>query len=82
MKRFWRLRPDIVKIDRAVLRDGRVVGVGYTDTRTGEQGEVLAPVVLNVAGPWIDRILGPESPQQPRLNGVLLDSEPGGVPSR
>lgn len=71
------------KVDRAVLRDGRVVGVGYTDTRTGQAHEVLAPVVLNVAGPWIDRILGSESPQQPRLNGgtkgshLIVDRFPG-----
>ncbi|MGD9954740.1 MAG: glycerol-3-phosphate dehydrogenase [Candidatus Nanopelagicales bacterium] len=71
------------KVDRAVIEGGRVVGVGFTDTRTGEQGEVRAPVVLNVAGPWIDRILGPEAPQQPRLNGgtkgshLIVDRFPG-----
>lgn len=71
------------KVDSAVMRDGRVVGVGYVDTRTGERHEVLAPVVLNVAGPWIDRILGPEAPPQPRLNGgtkgshLIVDQFPG-----
>jgi len=71
------------KVDSAIMRDGRVVGVGYVDTRTGERHEVHAPVVLNVAGPWIDRILGPDAPPQPRLNGgtkgshLIVDRFPG-----
>lgn len=53
-----------------ILEDGRVVGVHHSDELTGEQRESYAPVVFNVAGPWIDRIFaGAAVPEQPRLNG-------------
>lgn len=56
-------------VDQPVLDRGRVVGVRYLDTRTGERHEVRAPIVLNVAGPWIDRVFEDGVPPQPRLNG-------------
>ncbi|MFM1967138.1 MAG: hypothetical protein RL134_2863, partial [Actinomycetota bacterium] len=43
------------RVDGPVLEDGRVVGVAASDTLTGEQVILRAPVVYNVAGPWIDR---------------------------
>lgn len=55
--------------------DAPLTGLGhpavqYTDMITGEPGQVRARVVLNVAGPWIDRVLrGAGAPPQPRLNG-------------
>jgi glycerol-3-phosphate dehydrogenase len=53
-----------------ILEGGRVVGVRYTDHLTGNRGEVRGAVVLNVAGPWIDRVFtSPDVPDQPRLNG-------------
>ncbi len=57
------------RVEEPVLEEGRLVGVRYRDTTTGELHEVAAPVVLNVAGPWIDRIFRRGAPPQPRLNG-------------
>ena len=57
------------QVDAPVLEGDQVVGVRFRDVTTGETGEVRAPVILNVAGPWIDRIFGGDVPPQPRLNG-------------
>jgi glycerol-3-phosphate dehydrogenase len=71
------------RVDAPLLEGGRVVGVRWTDVRTGEQGESRAPVVLNVAGPWIDRWTERAGPPQPRLNGgtkgshLIVDPFPG-----
>jgi glycerol-3-phosphate dehydrogenase len=56
------------RVDAPLVEDGRVVGVRCTDVLTGEPLQLRAPVVYNVAGPWIDRVLT-ETPGQPRLNG-------------
>lgn len=55
-----------------------------TNTVTGERELIRARVVLNVAGPWIDRVLRADGvPTQPRLNGgtkgshVVVDPFPG-----
>lgn len=54
----------------APLTGLRHPAVRYTDMITGMPGQVQARVVLNVAGPWIDRVLrGAQAPEQPRLNG-------------
>ena len=74
------------RVEEPVLERGRVVGVRFRDT--GPDGadalhEVRAPLVLNVAGPWIDRIFRRGAPEQPRLNGgttgshLIVDPFPG-----
>jgi glycerol-3-phosphate dehydrogenase len=71
------------RVEEPVLEGGRLVGVRYRDTTTGALHEVRAPVVLNVAGPWIDRIFRTGAPPQPRLNGgtkgshLVVDPFPG-----
>ncbi|GEP40012.1 glycerol-3-phosphate dehydrogenase [Nocardioides psychrotolerans] len=71
------------RVEEPVLEAGRVVGVRYVDTTTGESHEVRGHVVLNVAGPWIDRIFQRGAPPQPRLNGgtkgshLVVDPFPG-----
>lgn len=71
------------RVEEPVLEGGRVVGVRYRNTLTDEMHEVRAPIVLNVAGPWIDRIFRRGAPDQPRLNGgtkgshLIVDSFPG-----
>ncbi|MFT4288029.1 FAD-dependent oxidoreductase [Nocardioides sp.] len=71
------------RVEEPVLELGRVVGVRYRDTTTDELHEVRAPLVLNVAGPWIDRIFRRGAPPQPRLNGgtkgshLVVDPFPG-----
>jgi glycerol-3-phosphate dehydrogenase len=58
------------RVEAPVLQDGRVIGVRWRDLLTGETGEARARVVLNVAGPWIDRVVAEDGlPTQPRLNG-------------
>jgi glycerol-3-phosphate dehydrogenase len=71
------------RVEEPVLEDGRVVGVRYRELASGELHEVRAPVVLNVAGPWIDRVFRRAAPPQPRLNGgtkgshLVVDPFPG-----
>lgn len=71
------------RVEEPVLVGGRVVGVKYRDTETGALQEARASVVLNVAGPWIDRIFQRGAPAQPRLNGgtkgshLIVDPFPG-----
>ena len=71
------------RVDAPLLENDRVVGVRWTDVRTGEQGESRAGVVLNVAGPWIDGWVDGAGRPQPRLNGgtkgshLIVDPFPG-----
>ncbi|MYU21260.1 glycerol-3-phosphate dehydrogenase [Streptomyces sp. SID8352] len=71
------------RVEEPLTEGGRVVGVRYRDTTTDTLREVRAPVVLNVAGPWIDRIFRRGAPEQPRLNGgtkgshLVVDPFPG-----
>lgn len=57
------------RVEGPLVEDGRVTGVRWTDTLSGETGVTRAAVVYNVAGPWIDRVLEAAPKQQPRLNG-------------
>ncbi len=71
------------RVTAPILSDGHVVGVRYMNTLTGEEGEVLAPIVMNAAGPWIDRLFTVPDRPQPRLNGgtkgshLIVDPFPG-----
>ena len=70
---------------------GNVNGVRFRDLSpdggfpdgSGELHDVRGKVVLNVAGPWIDRVFRREAPGQPRLNGgtkgshLIVDRFPG-----
>jgi glycerol-3-phosphate dehydrogenase len=70
---------------RDILRqEGRVAGLVGTDVLTGELFQYAAPVVVNVAGPWVDEVLNGSTPgQQPRLIGgskgshIIVDPFPG-----
>jgi glycerol-3-phosphate dehydrogenase len=45
-------------VDRLLVEEGAVRGVAVTDLLDGGgSGEVRAPAVVNVAGPWVDRVL-------------------------
>jgi glycerol-3-phosphate dehydrogenase len=66
--------------------DGRVNGVRFRDLSPdgdGELHDVRGKIILNVAGPWIDRVFRREAPGQPRLNGgtkgshLIVDPFPG-----
>ncbi|MGH3433862.1 MAG: glycerol-3-phosphate dehydrogenase, partial [Thermocrispum sp.] len=71
------------RVEEPLLAGGQVVGVRYRDTSDDTLHEVRAPVVLNVAGPWIDRVFRRGAPPQPRLNGgtkgshLVVEAFPG-----
>ena len=71
------------RVEEPIMAGGRLVGVRFRDTTTDELHDVRARVVLNVAGPWIDRIFRRGAPEQPRLNGgtkgshLVVDPFPG-----
>lgn len=46
------------RVDRLITDDNAVTGVEFTDVLSGEQYKAFAPVTVNVAGPWVDRVLG------------------------
>ena len=79
---------DIVTHSRVkgLIRTGaRVTGVEYTDSITGEDHSVLGRVVMNAAGPWVDRLLNDFGGlDAPRFIGgskgshIIVDPFPGG----
>lgn len=71
------------RVEEPVMADGKLAGVKFRNFLTDQLEEVRAPVTLNVAGPWIDRIFRRNAPPQPRLNGgtkgshLIVDPFPG-----
>ncbi len=70
------------EVESLTVTDDRVRGVAFRDRLTGRQYEVMAPVTLNVAGPWVDRLLR-DLPRAERLIGgtkgsfLVVDPFPG-----
>jgi len=56
------------RVDEAIVEGRVIAGVRFRDQLTSERGEARAPVVINAAGPWVDRVFGP-SIAAPRLIG-------------
>jgi glycerol-3-phosphate dehydrogenase len=55
-------------VERLLSADGRVQGVELRDELSPAAGEairVLAPVVINVAGPWVDQVLAKDGDSEP-----------------
>src|ERR687885_2651888 len=46
------------KVERLIVEDANVTGVKFTDMLGGERYTAHAPVTVNVAGPWVDEVLG------------------------
>ena len=71
------------RVEEPLIEGGRITGVKYRDMASDRMHEVRASLVLNVAGPWIDRIFQRGAPPQPRLNGgtkgshLIVDPFPG-----
>ena len=59
------------RVERLVVEDGAVAGVAFVDLLGGDDEELTAraPVVVNVAGPWVDRVLAGAGTTVPRLIG-------------
>ncbi len=76
------------RVDDLILEAGRVRGVRFEDESTGEQFTARGSAVVNVAGPWVDRVLRAaeiERPGNPLLGvtkGTHIIVEPfAGAPS-
>ncbi|MEO6391676.1 MAG: glycerol-3-phosphate dehydrogenase [Pyrinomonadaceae bacterium] len=71
------------RVDRLLVEGGAVRGVEYTDLRSGHTAMTQAPVVLNVAGPWVDHVLRHTDLSQERLidgtkgSHLIVDPFPG-----
>ncbi len=52
--------------ERVLVEAGRVSGVLLRDLRRGTTGTLAAPLVVNAAGPWVDRLLGSLAGQRQR----------------
>lgn len=46
------------KVDRLIVDNRAVVGVEFTDVLNSQRHAAHAPVTVNVAGPWVDEVLG------------------------
>ncbi|MGH3090286.1 MAG: FAD-dependent oxidoreductase, partial [Rubrobacteraceae bacterium] len=46
------------KVERLIQENGDVSGVEFTDKLGGGKYSARAPVTVNVAGPWVDEVLG------------------------
>jgi glycerol-3-phosphate dehydrogenase len=46
------------RVDRLIREGDRVTGVEFTDVLGDETYEAHAPITINVAGPWVDQVLG------------------------
>ena len=67
------------RVEKLIVADGKVRGVEFTTARGSsptvregaidERHSVSAPVVINAAGPWVDRLLQESDADSPRLIG-------------
>jgi glycerol-3-phosphate dehydrogenase len=75
------------RVDRLLQDGNRVRGVVAADTLGGGEFHVAARVVVNVAGPWVDRVLAGAGDMLPRLIGgtkgshLVVDPFPGAPPT-
>jgi glycerol-3-phosphate dehydrogenase len=57
------------KVDRIVVEDGRATGVEFENLLGGGRYAAHAPVILNMAGPWVDEVLGGMNRAEERMIG-------------
>jgi glycerol-3-phosphate dehydrogenase len=71
------------KVDRIVVNDGRATGVEFENLLGGGRYSAHAPVILNMAGPWVDEVLGGMNRAEERMIGgtkgshLIVDPFPG-----
>ena len=53
-----------VAAERLLTKDGRVVGAAVRDTETGETFDIAADLVVNAAGPWVNRLVDSAEPSE------------------
>lgn len=67
------------QITHLEMANGRITGVGFEDTLTGQRYQVQAKGVINAAGPWLDQVIALTQPDtvtqsptlRPRIGGTL-----------
>ncbi|MEO8435491.1 MAG: glycerol-3-phosphate dehydrogenase [Pyrinomonadaceae bacterium] len=70
-----------------LFADGAIPGVNFTNELNEEKLSARARIIVNAAGPWVDRVLGQSAASSPRLIGgtkgshIIVASFPG-APSR
>jgi glycerol-3-phosphate dehydrogenase len=57
------------QVERFIVEDQQVRGVEFTDLQRGGRHNALSPVTVNVAGPWVDKVLAALAPPLARLIG-------------
>lgn len=57
------------RVERLLLEDGEMRGVEFVDVLEGTTHRAHAPMVVNVAGPWVDELLARLGASVPRLIG-------------
>jgi glycerol-3-phosphate dehydrogenase len=57
------------RVDRFIQKEHRVIGVEYANLAAGAKCEAYAPITINVAGAWVDEILGRGGVVSSRLIG-------------
>jgi glycerol-3-phosphate dehydrogenase len=71
------------KVDRIIVEDGRATGVEFEDLLGGGRYSAHAPVILNMAGPWVDEVLAGMNRSEERMIGgtkgshLVVDPFPG-----
>jgi glycerol-3-phosphate dehydrogenase len=75
-----------MRIDTLNAARGRIHGVSAEDCLSGATYEFRGRVVVNAAGPWVDRVLGRMPPRAPMIGGTrgshLVIRFPNGGPRR
>ena len=61
------LTVNYARVTGLLLRAGRIAGAAVEDCETGQTLEVAAQVVVNAAGPWLDRVGALSGDWTPRL---------------
>jgi glycerol-3-phosphate dehydrogenase len=51
------------------VKQGRVHGLQFLDNKSGKEIEVSAKVIINAAGPWVDRVLATVNRELPQFMG-------------
>jgi len=59
------------RVDRLIVEANTVCGLEFTDLLNGSVHQALSSITINVAGPWVDKILaGANSPHQQLIGGT------------
>jgi len=57
------------RVDKLMVKNQKVCGIEFTNDRGGETRFARGTIVINAAGPWVDRVLKSDSGNSPRLIG-------------